>query len=151
LFITVVVVGFLETGSLYVTGCPGTHYVDQPGFNSQRSYCLCLSSTKIKGVHHHAWIVYSYFYVGAGATDSCELSCECRELNFGPLEKQSILLTTEPSIQPKILLNPKAKCHLSPLIRSTQTSESHRKESKTELRGSIEFPPYRIVISGNLL
>jgi len=33
-------------------------------------------------------------------TDGCEPPCGCRELNSGPLEEQSVLLTTEPSLQP---------------------------------------------------
>jgi hypothetical protein len=33
-------------------------------------------------------------------TDGCELSCGCWELNSGPLEEQSVLLITEPSVQP---------------------------------------------------
>ena len=33
-------------------------------------------------------------------TDGCELSCGCWELNSGPLEEQSVLLTAEPSLQP---------------------------------------------------
>ena len=39
-----------------------------------------------------------------GITDSCELPCGCWELNLGPLEKQSLLLIDEPSLQPKIFL-----------------------------------------------
>ncbi|XP_063128210.1 dynein regulatory complex protein 8 isoform X2 [Rattus norvegicus] len=35
-------------------------------------------------------------------TDGCELPCSCWELNSGPLEEQSVLLTTEPSLQPEI-------------------------------------------------
>ena len=38
-----------------------------------------------------------------GATDSCELPCGCWELNPGPLEEQSVLLTTGPSHQPLTL------------------------------------------------
>lgn len=34
------------------------------------------------------------------ATDSSELSCSCGELNPGPLEESSVLLITEPSLQP---------------------------------------------------
>ena len=41
--------------------------------------------------------IYSY-------TDGCEPSGGCRELNSGPLEKQLVLVTTEPSLQPKIVL-----------------------------------------------
>ena len=33
-------------------------------------------------------------------TDDCEPLCGCWELNSGPLEEQSVLLTTEPSLQP---------------------------------------------------
>jgi hypothetical protein len=33
-------------------------------------------------------------------TDGCELPCGCWELNSGTLEEQSVLLTTEPSLQP---------------------------------------------------
>jgi hypothetical protein len=32
-------------------------------------------------------------------TDSCRPPCVCWDLNSGPLEEQSVLLTTEPSLQ----------------------------------------------------
>ena len=32
--------------------------------------------------------------------DGCELPCGCWELNSGPLEEQSVLLTAEPLLQP---------------------------------------------------
>ena len=35
---------------------------------------------------------------GTGVTDSCELSCECWELNPGPPEEQPVLLTIELSL-----------------------------------------------------
>jgi len=35
-------------------------------------------------------------------TDGCETPCGCWELNSGPLEGQSVLLTTESSLQPCI-------------------------------------------------
>ena len=34
-------------------------------------------------------------------TDGCEPPCSCWELNSGPLEEQLVLLTTEPSLQPR--------------------------------------------------
>jgi hypothetical protein len=37
-------------------------------------------------------------------TDDCEPPCGCWELNSGPLEEQSVLLTTEPSLQPQCVL-----------------------------------------------
>ena len=36
--------------------------------------------------------------------DGCELPCNCWELNSGPLEEQSVLLTTEPWLQPLVLI-----------------------------------------------
>jgi hypothetical protein len=36
-------------------------------------------------------------------TDGCEPPCGCWELDSGPLEEQSVLLTAEPSLQPKVL------------------------------------------------
>jgi hypothetical protein len=36
-------------------------------------------------------------------TDGCEPPCGCWELNLGPLEEQSVLLTAEPSLQPKYI------------------------------------------------
>jgi hypothetical protein len=33
-------------------------------------------------------------------TDGCEPPCVCCDLNSGPLGKQSVLLTAEPSLQP---------------------------------------------------
>jgi hypothetical protein len=40
-------------------------------------------------------------------TDGCEPPCGCWELNPGPLEEQSVLLTAEPSLQPlyRVLLS----------------------------------------------
>ena len=38
-------------------------------------------------------------------TDGCEPSCGCWELNSEPLEEQSVLLTSEPSLQLQILLD----------------------------------------------
>jgi hypothetical protein len=37
-------------------------------------------------------------------TDGCEPPCGCWELNSGPLEEQSVLLTAEPSFQPLLAL-----------------------------------------------
>jgi hypothetical protein len=41
-------------------------------------------------------IIGSYYSI----TDVCQPPCGCLELNSGPLEEQSVLLTTEPSLQP---------------------------------------------------
>jgi hypothetical protein len=35
-------------------------------------------------------------------TDGCEPPCGCWDLNSGPSEEQSVLLTTEPSLLPQI-------------------------------------------------
>ena len=39
-------------------------------------------------------------FPGTGVIDSCELPCGSWELNPGPLEEQSVLLTIEPFLQP---------------------------------------------------
>jgi hypothetical protein len=39
---------------------------------------------------------------GTGVTDSGELPCGSWELNLDPLEKQSVLLTSESSLQPTL-------------------------------------------------
>ena len=39
--------------------------------------------------------------VGTGVTDTCQLPCGCWESNPGSLQEQSMLLTTEPSLQPQ--------------------------------------------------
>jgi hypothetical protein len=48
---------------------------------------------------------YSYFQTHQKrasdlVTDGCEPPCGCWELNSGPLEEESVLLTTKPSLQP---------------------------------------------------
>ena len=46
-------------------------------------------------------------------TDGCVPPCGCWELNSGPLEEQTMLLTTEPSLQPQIyFLNPEKVLNL---------------------------------------
>jgi hypothetical protein len=37
---------------------------------------------------------------GTDVKDGCELSCECLELNTGPIQEQQVLLTAESSLQP---------------------------------------------------
>jgi hypothetical protein len=37
-------------------------------------------------------------------TDECEPPCGCWDLNSGPSEEQSVLLTIEPSLQPLTIL-----------------------------------------------
>lgn len=41
---------------------------------------------------------------GTGVTDGCEPSCGCWESSPDPLPQQPVLLTTEPALQPKVLL-----------------------------------------------
>lgn len=42
--------------------------------------------------------------LGPGVTDVCELPYKYLDLNMGPLEKQTVLLTAEPFLQPLLLL-----------------------------------------------
>ena len=78
-------------------------------------------------------------------TDGCEPPCGCWELNSGPLEEQSVLLTTEPSLQPlKVLF----ALDCLPLVwQSTLTWASGRNFSAntpiqndhSHLRGSVSL------------
>lgn len=47
------------------SGCPGIHFVDQPGLksNSQTSSCLCLPSAGIKGMCYHAQLKIKSSYL----------------------------------------------------------------------------------------
>jgi hypothetical protein len=49
-------------------------------------YCCCLQTHKKRALD--------------SITDGCKPPCGCWELNSGPLEEQSVLLTAEPSLQP---------------------------------------------------
>ena len=55
----------------------------------------------------YLFIYYVYNILSAGQkrtpdpiTDGCEPPCGCRDSNSGPREKQAVLLTTEPFLQP---------------------------------------------------
>jgi hypothetical protein len=37
--------------------------------------------------------------------NGCEPPCGCWDLNSGPLEEQSVLLTTDPSLQPYLFVS----------------------------------------------
>jgi hypothetical protein len=54
---------FWDRVSLYRPGCPGTHFVDQAGVETQKSACLCLPSSGIKGVLHHTRLGFSFMCV----------------------------------------------------------------------------------------
>ena len=56
------------------------------------------------------WVHCSYFQTHQKRasdliTDGCEPPCCCWEVNSWPLEEQSVLLTTEPSLQPYLFLS----------------------------------------------
>jgi hypothetical protein len=48
----------------------------------------------------HVCLCKSVRFLGTGVADSCELSNGCGELNLGPLEEQTVIVTTEPSLRP---------------------------------------------------
>jgi hypothetical protein len=60
--------------------------------------------------------------------DGCEPPCGCWDLNLGPLEEQSVLLTTEPSHQPRF----------NPQSYHSKTKQSNQpKQAGMESKGSI--------------
>jgi hypothetical protein len=67
-------------------------------------------------------------------TDGCEPPCGCWELNSGPLEEQSVLLTSEPSLQPPHCFNLKHSFQhlkLSVLMRILYLSVLRREPKST--------------------
>ena len=72
-------------------------------------------------------------------TDGCGPPCGCRELNSGPLEEQSVLVTAEPSLQPKneflkITLNHKEAQAFNP-----STWEAETKAGRSEFKASLIY------------
>jgi hypothetical protein len=51
-------------------------------------------------VYEYTVVIFSHTRRGGSSTDGCEPPCGCWELNLGPLEEQSVLLNTEPPLQP---------------------------------------------------
>ena len=64
-------------------------------------------------------------------TDGCEPPCGCWELNSGPLEEQSVRLTSEPSLQPPCFnfFNPRNVYH------KNSVGTVSRGETDTETQG----------------
>jgi hypothetical protein len=59
-------------------------------------------------------------------TDGCEPPCGCWELNSGPLEEQSVLLTSESSLQPRFDLLKAYQCHTYWRIKLKQDQEGKK-------------------------
>jgi hypothetical protein len=59
----------------------------------------------LRFIYYYIWVHCSYLQshqkrASDLIADGCETPCGCWDLNSGPLEKQSVLLTVEPSLQP---------------------------------------------------
>jgi hypothetical protein len=52
----------------------------------------------------YEYIVAVFRHTRRGHWDGDEPPCGCWELNLGPLEEQSVLLTAEPSLQPLVAI-----------------------------------------------
>ena len=70
-------------------------------------------------------------------TDGCEPPCGCWDLNSGPLEEQSVFLTTEPSLQPLFLLFKIMVKYLDCGITCNTESRSISGESQGTLQTSL--------------
>ena len=70
---------------------------------------VSLSPSLFKGFYllhikvHYSCLQTHQERVSDPITDGCEPPCGCWDLSSGPLEDQSVLLTTEPSLQPPFL------------------------------------------------
>ena len=73
-------------------------------FNRQ-SFCFCFFF-KIYLLYLYEYTVAVFRHTRRGhqllLTNGCEPPCGCWELNSGPLGEQSVLLTTEPPLQPQL-------------------------------------------------
>jgi hypothetical protein len=54
----------------------------------------------IKGLYNHCLTVFSLILFIYDYYAACQKRAGCWELNSGPLEEQSVILTAEPSLQP---------------------------------------------------
>jgi hypothetical protein len=61
------------------------------------------SSTGFKKIFLKIYLFILCIWVHCSYTDGCEPSCGCWDLNSGPPEEQSVLLTSEPSLQPLLM------------------------------------------------
>ena len=72
---------------------------------------------------------------GSWSYRQCELPYGCWELNPGPLEEQSVLLITEPSLQPQI-----SKSEDSPVYRvSSRTARAIQRNLVSKTRSKIKI------------
>jgi hypothetical protein len=88
--------------------------------------------------------------------DGCEPLCDCWELNSGPLEEQSVLLTSETSLQPSFLLNypPSHVCAAHSLIPGHHTLKEKRLPGSQQLsadqgfsaRGKSTWVPFHYIL-----
>ena len=87
-------------------------------------------------------------------TDGCEPPCGCWELNSGPLEEQSVLLTAEPSLQPhqafcKGSILP-LSCNSSFLISGISQPSSHSKSvAKWKQKWEGKVLQIQVVVQSN--
>ena len=93
------------TESLYVAFCCSeTHYIPRLISNQDISYAAASYVLGLKACASTPGVLV-FFSPPPPSTPMRVPLCSCWELNSGPLEMQSVLLTTEPSLQPQSLLS----------------------------------------------
>jgi hypothetical protein len=104
-------------------GCPGTHFVDHAGLELRNPPVSASQVLGLKVCATTAWLFRLFYFFNIYlfiickytvavldtpeeasdfVTDGYEPPCGCWDLNSGPLEEQSALLTPEPSHQPLV-------------------------------------------------
>jgi len=102
----------------------------------------------------HWCFACTYIYVresGLRVMDGCE-PCECTDLNLGPLEEQSVPLTTEPSLPPQTKI---FKLHLFACVYETDRQTDRQmndreiicKSQKTNCRSLFSLSTLIVVLS----
>ena len=87
------------------------------------------------------YIVAAFRHTGRGPriypiTDGHEPPCGSWELNSGPLEEQSVLLTTEPSLQPNIYYFKWTKLSVEAYAYKLSTMEVEKLEDYFEFKSA---------------
>ena len=114
---------FVHGVSLWSLRCPGTHFVDQAGLNVRDPSVSASPGKEVQPLP--GMIIYTHTHTHTHTEREREAlfrqtrrgyqiplqmvvshpPCGFWELNSEPLKKHSVLLTTEPSLQPLIIIN----------------------------------------------
>lgn len=84
--------------------------------------------------------------------DGCELPCVCWELNSGPQEEQTVLLTAEPSLQASVvILTPQLSCSTKSILQGYHSSSFSNVQCCSIQGYNLPFLYEQIMVSPNMV